>query len=42
MEQQNSNLQENLQDKFDPSYWGGFKAFRHYKYTGKNLIEEVT
>jgi SAM-dependent methyltransferase len=41
MEQQNNNLQENLQDKFDPSYWGGFKAFRHYKYTGKNLIEEV-
>lgn len=41
MEQPNSSLQENLQDKFDPSYWGGFRSFKHYKHTGKNLIEEV-
>lgn len=34
-------LQDSLAKKFDPSYWSGWKAFRHYKYTGINLVEEV-
>lgn len=34
-------LEENLKDKFNPSDWGGYKAFKHYKYTGKNLISEI-
>jgi len=31
----------NLNKKFDPENWSGWKAFRHYKYTGFNLVDEV-
>jgi hypothetical protein len=34
-------LHDDLSKKFDPSYWSGWKAFKHYKHTGVNLVEEV-
>jgi SAM-dependent methyltransferase len=34
-------LAKTLEDKFDPGKWPGFAAFKHYKYSGTNLIDEI-
>lgn len=36
-----NDLRASLEDKFRPSNWTGFNAFKHYKYSGLNLIDEV-
>ncbi len=30
-----------LKNKFDPTDWSGFTAFKNYKYSGVNLVREV-
>ncbi len=35
------NLENNLGKKFDPTKWTGWKAFKHYKYTGTNLVDDI-
>jgi len=34
-------LTNTLKNKFDPKNWVGFAAFKNYKYSGENLIDEV-
>jgi hypothetical protein len=34
-------LTNTLKNKFDPTGWTGFTAFKNYKYSGVNLISEV-
>jgi len=41
MNDNDNSVREELKDKFDPFYWNGYKVFRHYKYTGINLVAEV-
>lgn len=36
-----SNLKTNLAEKFNPNRWSGWQVWKHYKYTGANLIDEV-
>jgi hypothetical protein len=34
-------LTNTLKNKFDPKTWTGFNVFRYYKYSGKNLVNEI-
>jgi hypothetical protein len=34
-------LRTDLEDKFSPNEWNGWKVFNQYKHTGKNLIDQV-
>jgi len=34
-------LTNTLKNKFDPKNWVGFAAFKNYKYSGENLVDEV-
>lgn len=36
-----TQLDQDLKRKFDPTYWTGYKSFKYYNHTGANLVWEV-